>query len=220
MIRDDNPFFGQGEVYVKLLPDGEPVQLTHDGHRKLGLIFSPDGSRIAYTREEGWNWQTWTVPVLGGTPSKLLPNASALTWVGPQQVMFSEMPDPMRIMTASESRADEREVYTPPANHMAHRSYLSPDSKWVVVVEMDTAGWIPCRLVPFAGGSNGIQVGPPSSSCTEAAWSPDGQWMYFAANAGDGYHLWRQRFPDGPPEQLPLVRLMNVEFRCLLTLSP
>jgi Tol biopolymer transport system component len=26
--------------------------------------------------------------------------------------------------------------------------------------------------------------------------------MYFNADAGDGYHVWRQRFPDGVPEQL------------------
>ncbi|HXW91082.1 MAG TPA: protein kinase [Terriglobales bacterium] len=202
MIRSEEAFFGTGEVYVKLLPDGEPVQLTHDGYSKMGLAFSPDGSKIAFTRGEGWDWQTWTVPVLGGEPSELLSNASALTWVGPHQLMFSEMANPMRVVTANESRGDEREIYTPQANHMAHRAYLSPDSKWVLVVEMDAAGWIPCRLVPFAGGSSGKQVGPPSSACTEASWSPDGQWMYFAANVGDGYHLWRQRFPSGPPEQI------------------
>jgi Tol biopolymer transport system component len=26
--------------------------------------------------------------------------------------------------------------------------------------------------------------------------------MYFSADAGDGFHVWRQRFPDGRPEQL------------------
>ena len=38
--------------------------------------------------------------------------------------------------------------------------------------------------------------------CTYAAWSPDGQWMYFSADAGGGFHTWRQRFPDGMPEQI------------------
>ena len=202
MIRGESPFLGPGDVYLKLLPNGEPVQLTHDDHPKMGLVFSSDGSRIAFTRGEGWDWQTWTVPVLGGEPSELLPNASALTWVGPHQVMFSEIADSMTIATASESRSDERQVYVPNAHGMAHRSYLSPDSKWVLVVEMDMQGWTPCRLVPFAGGSPGKQVGPIPSECTEAAWSPDGQWMYFAANTGGGFHLWRQRFPDGVAEQI------------------
>src|SRR5437588_12280674 len=72
---------------------------------------------------------------------------------------------------------------------------------------MGSDGVGPCRLVPFKGGSEGKQVGPMPSVCTEAAWSPDGQWMYFAANAGGGSHLWRQRFPDGVAEgEIPLPR--------------
>src|SRR6202020_446421 len=34
-IRGDNPFITSGELYVKLLPGGEPVQLTHDSRPKL-----------------------------------------------------------------------------------------------------------------------------------------------------------------------------------------
>src|ERR1700683_2541185 len=152
-IRGENPFMGPGDVYVKLLPDGQPVQLTHDDDPKMGLVFSSDGSRIAFTRGLGWDWQTWTVPALGGEPSELLPNASGLTWVGPHQVMFSEMGKGAytKIVTAGESRANERDVYLPkPDMTMAHRSYLSPDSKWVLVVEMGSDGSGPCRLVPFA----------------------------------------------------------------------
>jgi Tol biopolymer transport system component/predicted Ser/Thr protein kinase len=204
MIRGESPFFGPGEVYLKLLPAGEPVQLTHDDHPKMGLAFSPDGTRIGFTRGEGWDWQAWTVPVLGGESSEMLPNASALSWVTPNQVMFSEMgrDSYTKVVTAYVSRANQRDVYLPKPDKMAHRSYLSPDSKWVLAVEMENDGWAPCRLVPFAGGSEGMQVGPVPSECAEAAWSPDGRWMYFAANAGSGFHLWRQRFPDGAVEQV------------------
>ena len=86
---------------------------------------------------------------------------------------------------------------------MAHRSYLSPDGKWVLLVEMDQDHlWVPCRLVPFDGSSPGRQVGPPGGGCTFGAWSPDGKWMYFTSNAGGANHIWRQRFPDGQPEQV------------------
>ena len=202
-IRGENTLLGPGDVYLKLLPDGDPVRLTHDDHPKMGLAFSPDSSKISFTRGEGWDWQGWTVPVSGGEPSELLPNASALTWAGPHQVLFSEEGKAMKIVTADESRANERDVYVPKGANMAHRSYLSPDSKWVLVAEMDeVVSFTPCRLVPFSGRSEAKQVGPIPSACTEAAWSPDGRWMYFAANAGNGFHLWRQRFPDGVAEQL------------------
>ena len=203
MIRGDNTFLGTGDLYLKMLPSGQPVQLTHDGGQKGKPVFSPDGSRIAFTHAEGWDRRTWTVSVRGGRPSELLPNAYGLTWVGPHRVMFSERGSDMypRIVTAGENRAGERDVYRPPPGSLAHASSLSPDSKWVLVVEMDSKDFAPCRLVPFAGGA-GKQVGPIPSQCLNAEWSPDGQWMYFSANTGNGYHLWRQHFPGGTAEQI------------------
>ena len=39
--------------------------------------------------------------------------------------------------------------------------YLSPDGKWVLLVEMDIDHlWEPCRLVPADGSSSGHKVGP------------------------------------------------------------
>ena len=77
-------------------------------------------------------------------------NAAALTWIDKQHVLFSEIKTGvhMTVVTAEESRAGERDVYAP-ANEigMAHRSWLSPDGKWVLVSEMDKIGW---RLVPLA----------------------------------------------------------------------
>jgi Tol biopolymer transport system component len=206
-IRGENTFVGPGEVYVKLLPDGEPVQLTRDGTPKMGpTVFSPDGTRIAYSVGTA---ETWVVPVLGGQPTLLLKNAGGLSWVaraGPRRVLFSKPMGTgihMGLFTSTESRADERQVYLPAdVNGMAHRSFVSPDGKSALVVEMDLSGWLPCRLVPFDASSQGVRVGPAPAQCTDAAWSPDGEWMYFSANTGNGFHIWRQRFPDGSPEQI------------------
>lgn len=199
--------FGPGQVYVKILPDGEPVQLTHDSVAKMSPVFSPDGARIAYTTvDQQFGWDTWTVPVLGGEPQRWLRNASGLVWTGPQQVLFSEIrKNPhMGIVAAGESRIGAHDVYLPEHElGMAHRSYASPDRKWVLLVEMDQDhAWIPCRLVPMDGTSSGRQVGPLGAGCTFAAWSPDGKWMYVTSNAGGANHIWRQRFPDGQPQQM------------------
>jgi eukaryotic-like serine/threonine-protein kinase len=197
---------GLAQLYVKLLPDGEPVQLTHDETKiKLQPAFSPDGSRIAYGITEH-NWETWVVPVLGRQPQLLLSNATGLSWIDAHHVMFSEIKSGIHlsVVTATESRSEQRDVYVPPNEQdMAHLSYLSPDHKWVLVVEMGADGrWIPCQLVPFSGGA-ARSVGPQPGGCEYAAWSPDGKWMYFDSDAGGkGYHIWRQAFPDGVPQQL------------------
>ena len=204
--RGDDSFLSPGQIFVKLLPGGESVQLTTSAGRKYGPVFTPDGSRVAYTQLASGSWDTWTVPVLGGQPVRLLPNASGLTWVADHLVLFSEIKTGlhMGIVTATDGRANSREIYIQPDEHaMAHYSYASPDRRSVLVVEMSGvhAFTQPCRLIPFDGSSAGRQVGP-QGSCLSAAWSPDGRWMYFGAVVGGSSHLWRQRFPDGAPEQI------------------
>jgi eukaryotic-like serine/threonine-protein kinase len=208
-VRGPETFFGPGQVYVKTLPDGEPVQLTHDGLLKMSPVFSPDGEQIAYTTvDHHFGWYTWLVSGAGGEPRRWLRNASGLIWSAPGQVLFSEMDlkkiPHMGIVKADEQRAGQRNVYWP-AYHdgMAHRSYPSPDGKSVLLVEMDQHhNWMPCRLIPMDGSSPGRQVGPLGGACTSAAWSPDNKWMYLNSDAGGVNHIWRQRFPDGKPEQV------------------
>jgi len=211
-IRGQNVSFSgltAGQIYAKFLPDGEPVQLTNDNVAKMSPRFSPDGSQIAYTVRES-SYDTWTVPVLGGKSPRLwMANASGLTWIDSQgaqpRLLYSEMTGhsvQMAIATSTESRFGHRVIYMPPETGMAHRSYASPNGKQVLLVEMDEHKWLPCRVVPFDGSSPGKAVGPPKSGCFDAAWSPDGQWMYVSADTGGGFHIWRQQFPDGSPEQV------------------
>ena len=165
----------------------------------MSPVFSPDGTRIAYTvNDVGENWNTWIVPTLRGAPGRWLHNASGLTWTGPGQLLFSEVrpgtADHMGIVASTEDCSTARTVHSPPhQSGMAHRSAVSPDGTSVLLAEMDERGvWMPCRLVPFDGRSVGQAVGPAGARCTEAAWAPDGRWMYFSADVGDGFHVWRR----------------------------
>ena len=204
-IRGANTFWGAGQIYVKALPDGEPIRLTSDSLPKMSPVFSPDSSTIAYTTVTSeFVWDTWSVPVRGGNASRWVQNASGLVWLRDGRLMFSEQTGGlhMRIVTAGEQRNATRVLYSPVGEHgMAHRSAVSPDGAWVLVAEMDAPVWQPCRLVPSNGQSVGRRVGP-DGQCTSAAWSPDGKWMFFSSNSTGAFHLWRQPFPNGTPEQL------------------
>ena len=214
-IRGSDSFFGAGNIYVKMLPSGEPVQLTHDTALKMSPTFSPDNSLIAYGTVEPWD--TWEVPVLGGQPQMLMPNSSSLTFIdGGKRLLFSEIKPGsglhMGIVVTDPNRANSREVYLPAGSRsMAHHSYLSPDGHWVLIVEMDNqAQIVRCRVVPFHGNAPPVLVGP-SGACIAGAWSPDGKWIYLSAKAygfrnwdrsTDDLHIWRQRWPGGKPHQI------------------
>jgi len=205
-IRGENTFFGAGDIYLKILPDGEPVQLTHDDKMsKLAPAFSPDGSRIAFGTPSPWD--IWEVGVLGGQPRLMMKNASSLTWIGSgKNLLFSEIKSGLHmcLVTTDEARGRSRDVFVPPGDRsMVHHSYLSPDGRWVLIVLMNSLGKLTqCRVVPFDGSGHERLVGPKNAVCTSGAWSPDGKRVYLSANTGGAFHIWQQRFPDGEPEQV------------------
>jgi hypothetical protein len=192
------------QVYVKPLPDGDAVQLTRDEQVKFSPRFSPDGTRIVYSTISTSGFDTWVVPVIGGqAPRRLLQNAEGASWIG-ERLLFSFLTGKgitMAVASATESRSDQRTLFVEDGK-MEHFSSLSPDGQRLLLAEMGFGGWESCRLAPVDGSSAGKKVGPQPSQCTSVAWSPDGKWMYFSADAGNGFHIWRQAFPAGQPEQI------------------
>jgi DNA-binding winged helix-turn-helix (wHTH) protein/Tol biopolymer transport system component len=204
-IRGDSSFMSAGQIYVKMLPDGEARPLTNDARVKYNLAFSPDGSQIAYTVMESPVFSTYTISVLGGDSHLLLSNAAGLTWLDPHHFLFSKIRSGLHlgIVTETVTGDDFRELYFPPHERaMAHYSFASPDRRSALVVEMNGQGeWSLCQLISLEGQSPPRPVGP-DGACTAAGWSPDGSWMYFAATVQGQSHLWRQRSPNGRPEQI------------------
>jgi len=206
IVGSDVSFPPAGEIYTMMLPDGEPIQRTHDSVLKYGVAFSPDGSQITYTAVlPGRGWTIAELPVLGGESRVFLSNAAGLSWLDAHHLLFSEIKTGlhMGLVTATDRRENQRDIYLPQHERgMAHYSTASPDRKWVLIVEMGPTGaWQRCRLAPFDGRSAGSAIGP-DGACRSAAWSPDGQWMYFTATVEGASHLWRQRFPSGAVEQI------------------
>ena len=70
-------FSALGRIYVKALPEGDPVQVTELDGNQHAPVWSPDGSRIAFVDwdfEEGGH--LWSVPAAGGTPERLTERAA------------------------------------------------------------------------------------------------------------------------------------------------
>ncbi len=204
-IRGNRRFFTPDQIWVKILPAGEDKRLTDDPRNKYGLAFSPDGSQIAYTVIDGQNFDTVTVPVLGGDSHRFIENAAGLTWLDSNRLLFSAIRSGqhMGVVTGTMARADLHELYFPAHERaMAHYFYASRDRKTALVVQMDEKGeWTRCEIISLDGSAGPKNVGP-GGACQSASWSPNGAWMYFTAVVAGQSHLWRQRFPNGTPEQI------------------
>ena len=204
-LRSADTFMSSDPIYVKLLPNGEPTLVTSDARLKYGLAFSPDGSQIAYTVIQDQSFATQTISALGGDPHLLLKNAAGLTWLDPEHVLFSRIRSGLHlgVVTATVNGDGAHDLYYPAHERaMDHYSYASPDRAWALVVEMAGDGtWDQCRLISLEATAAPRPAGP-LGGCTSAGWSPDGAWMYFIAYVDGQSHLWRQRFPDGQPQQI------------------
>lgn len=204
-FRDDTWFPVTGPLYAQSLIGGEPQLVADDPRPKYGLTFTPDGSALAYSVFAARTFDTYTVPVAGGTPQLFLRNAAGLTWLDSQNLLFSrnDVGVHLGVVKGTASKGATEVVYFPEHQRgMAHLALPSPDKKWILVVEMDQSGhWAPCRLVALQGAHDTRQIGP-KAPCTAAAWSRDGRWTYFTARTNGESHLWRQRFPDGTPQQI------------------
>src|SRR6202000_1959930 len=74
-IKGGDAFLSPGEIWVKSLPDGEAIQLTHSAGLIFAPAFTPDGAHIAFStvnKDLGGTWDTEIVPIIGGTPVQLL----------------------------------------------------------------------------------------------------------------------------------------------------
>ena len=61
---------GQARIYVVPTAGGTPTRVTKDGPAYFHG-WSPDGKTIAYTAQHGDNFDGYTIPVTGGTPTPL-----------------------------------------------------------------------------------------------------------------------------------------------------
>src|SRR5882757_3601890 len=48
-ISGGDPFLSGGQIWLRLLPDGEPMQLTHASGLIFAPAFTPDGTHVAYS---------------------------------------------------------------------------------------------------------------------------------------------------------------------------
>jgi Tol biopolymer transport system component len=125
-VAFSSPVDGIMQVFVMLTSGGEPLQLTSDEDDKDVSNFSADGTEIYFTKVFGG--ETWSVPTLGGRPSRVLSGFAAASSPDGKFIYFS------KIRTRAVFRADH--------------TGLGDEQ----VAALDPKAWPIVRILPFPDG--------------------------------------------------------------------
>lgn len=212
--------FSESEIGL-IDPDGtDRVQLTNDGAANGNAALSPDGTRIAYSKDgvihimssDGSGDQ----PLQPGNFPEFAPNGQRIVYVANGEIRAMDL-DGSDVETlraggdmpdwSSDGRIafrDSRSIWVMDADGSDPRelvadtptdSYASP--RWspdATRIAFESCGPEFCHIeVVDSDGSNreALTTGPVLDFLPD--WSPDGEWIVFERDAGTSFNLWLMR---------------------------
>ena len=206
-VADDK---GEHGIFVRQLGTGSDAVVVHGAEGEItGLMFSPDGNYVFYSRlTPGTGLGTlYTVPSLGGSSKQIIVDVDSPVSFSPdgkQFVFVREGPKTSSLLIANADGSGEKalSVLQTPARYDNTGPAWSPDGKRIAITKNSKGDIQNFELYAVDVGSGAAtQIGNRIWNFpSQIAWLPDGSGVVFASSnssATFSSQIWEVSYPDG-----------------------
>ena len=179
----------RGEVFTVPVKDGSTRNITNSGkNREYSAIWSPDGEQIAYL-EEGLKGQALVVSNQAGTEEKsrfaLGPYFYELReWTNGKSPRIVYSDNHLNLYVIDLATGKSKKIDTAIRRDRVDTA-ISPDGAWLAYTKEQANYQADLVLYNFARGKSTV-VTNRLADVTSPAFSPDGQYLFFAASTNSG----------------------------------
>lgn len=208
-VGPGNPKSPQRDIYLKLLKTGEPLRLTSNPADELAPVWSPDGSTIAFLREEAsvkgnFHWGVYTIDALGGQERHICAAGPGLSWSPDgKKLVISSLPDSngRNHLVQVDLASGAQEELTPPGPWSDSFPVYSPDGKKIAFHRSFTRSAREAMVMPANGGEP-VRLTFDKRPVYGVTWAPDSGSIVYSANRGAGDTLWQLPANGGQPSRV------------------
>ena len=182
---------GHYNIYVGLISGGSLVQITRDPNLKSHPSWSPDDSTIAFARlNESGVWDVWEVPALGGTPRRVILNATDPSWSPDGHSLAYENLSTGTIWVSSASGQNGRQLVPTEPGRRATEPRFSPDGRQLAFADRAPGPYGELAVADVDSGKVRLLT-HDGQLALSPAWSPDSRSIYFASSRGGTLNIWK-----------------------------